>query len=197
MLLESCYLTLMRLGDLSRYRETELRSKDRNWGPAKGYYDLATALRPSSGLSYNALAVLALADDDHFRALYYLYRAVSVPDPPQLKVDNLKLECKKILDRLAKQKPVTSNQDNPVLSVLQTRFALFHAKCYEGRTFEEHKDVETEMLGHLITHLREGPLDGVLIKFCLVNIAAEARIKELLSGTLYLLNFCRRYLDDY
>ena len=43
----SCYRTLIRLGDLSRYRTTELEDPDkRRWGPAVGYYSLAGEIWP-------------------------------------------------------------------------------------------------------------------------------------------------------
>ena len=80
-ILQSCHATLIRLGDLSRYRETELVAKDRNWGPAIGYYDLAMVIYPASGASHNQLAVIALADGNHLRATYHLYRALSAHEP--------------------------------------------------------------------------------------------------------------------
>jgi hypothetical protein len=54
LILQSCHATLIRLGDLSRYRESELVSKDRNWGPAIGYYDLASVINPASGGNYRS-----------------------------------------------------------------------------------------------------------------------------------------------
>ena len=184
-LLESCYQSLIHLGDLSRYRETELRSKDRNWGPAKGYYDLARALKPGSGVSFNALAVLALADEDHFRTLYYLYRAVSVPEPPEMAPKNLELECRKILDRHAKQRLISSVQDGSAFSISQTEFIIFHARCYKGSNLEDYDDAKMEALSQLSNDLVEGPVDGGLNKFCLINIAAVAHTKRELRGMVH------------
>ena len=69
---QSCHQTLIHLGDLSRYRETELvdKDKERNWGPAKGYYDLAAEIYPDSGGAHNQLAVISREDGDHFRSVY-------------------------------------------------------------------------------------------------------------------------------
>ncbi|KIW38588.1 uncharacterized protein PV06_09544 [Exophiala oligosperma] len=172
-IIRSCYLTLIQLGDLSRYRETELQTKERNWGPAKGYYDLATTLDPSSGMSYNQLAVIALADQDHLRAVYYLYRAISAPNAAPQAEGNLKIEFRKVKSKLTQGKPLSDvatigdgNTD------LLHRFLLFHARCFEAG-FTGHEDQQSEILDLLANELRARPCDTLLRKFCLINIAAE------------------------
>lgn len=172
-LVRSCYSTLVQLGDLSRYRETELQTKERNWGPAKGYYDLATALDPSSGMSYNQLAVISLTDQDHIRAVYYLYRAVCVQNPAPPAQGNLELEFKKIRTKSTQGKPITGDDAMVEGSRdLQNRFLLFHARCLE-EGFAGYEDQQTEILRLLADHLREQPYDTIIRKFCLINLAAE------------------------
>jgi hypothetical protein len=102
-ILQSCHATLIRLGDLSRYRESELVSKDRNWGPAIGYYDLASVINPASGASQNQLAIIALADGNHLRATYHLYRALSAQEPHPTAKGNLEIELRKIMSAWAKR----------------------------------------------------------------------------------------------
>ncbi|KIW16737.1 hypothetical protein PV08_03926 [Exophiala spinifera] len=172
-IIRSCYLTLIQLGDLSRYRETELQTKERNWGPAKGYYELATTLDPSSGMSYNQLAVIALADQDHLRAVYYLYRAISAPNPAPQAEGNLKIEFRKVKSKLTQGKPLsdvasTSDANTDLLH----RFLLFHARCFEAG-FVDHGDLQSEILNLLANELQAKRSDNLLRKFCLINIAAE------------------------
>lgn len=182
-IIRSCYLTLIQLGDLSRYRETELQTKERNWGPAKGYYDLATTLDPSSGMSYNQLAVIALADQDHLRAVYYLYRAISAPNAAPQAEGNLKIEFRKVKSKLTQGKPLSDvatigdgNTD------LLHRFLLFHARCFEAG-FTGHEDQQSEILDLLANELRARPCDTLLRKFCLINIAAEKYAADKIMGT--------------
>ncbi|KAI1612256.1 EST1-like protein A [Exophiala viscosa] len=172
-IVRSCYLTLIQLGDLSRYRETELQSKERNWGPAKGYYDLATALDPTSGMSYNQLAVIALTDQDHLRAVYYLYRAICVDKPAPLAPGNLDLEFKKVRTK-SNQGKLFANGDvaGDGSLALQDRFLLFHARCVD-KDFNGYEDHQAEIHRLLADELREKPFDTIIRKFCLINIAAE------------------------
>jgi hypothetical protein len=171
----------VQLGDLSRYRETELKTiKERNWGPAKGYYDLATALDPTSGMSYNQLAVIALTDQDHLRAVYYLYRAVSVENPAPQAQGNLELEFKKLRTRSTQGKLLAADEAEGNHH-LQRRFILFHARCVEP-TFAGYEDEQTKILALLADELREKPFDTVIRKFCLINIAAESTAARKVRG---------------
>jgi len=181
-IVRSCYLTLIQLGDLSRYRETELQTKERNWGPAKGYYDLAIALDPTSGMSYNQLAVIALTDQDHLRAVYYLYRAISVANPAPQAEGNIQIEFKKVRTKMIQGKPVSAGEAAiDCSSDLQHRFILFHARCFEPH-FPNHEEQQAEILSLLADDLRERPFDTVIRKLCLINIAAERYAGNQVAG---------------
>lgn len=183
-IVRSCYSTLIQLGDLSRYRETELQSKERNWGPAKGYYDLATALDPTSGRSYNQLAVIALTDQDHLRAVYYLYRAICVDKPADLAPGNLDLEFKKVRTKSNQGKLFAIGDVATEASlVLQNRFLLFHARCVDD-DFIGYEDHQAEILRLFADELREKPFDTIIRKFCLINIAAEKSAGQKVHGML-------------
>ena len=91
----SCYQTLIRLGDLSRWRETQLATKYRNWGPAIGYYELANRIYPDLGTSHNQLAVIAQNDGNYFDVIYHLYRALAVAEPCLGSKTNLQIHFKK------------------------------------------------------------------------------------------------------
>ncbi|KAI9760182.1 MAG: hypothetical protein M4579_001797 [Chaenotheca gracillima] len=175
LVLLSCHQTLIRLGDLSRYRETELNTKERNWGPAIGYYDLAGAIRPSSGLSHNQLAVIALADGNHLRATYHLYRALAVAEPHPTARNNLEIEFKKILAAWHKGELVAkgANADGTANKALLAWFVRLHARCYRGEDFAEHDELESEVLSQLAVDLKERSMETTLSKVVLINIAAE------------------------
>ncbi|KAJ5586323.1 hypothetical protein N7450_006110 [Penicillium hetheringtonii] len=172
-ILQSCHATLIRLGDLSRYRETELVGKDRNWGPAIGYYDLASVIYPASGASHNQLAVIALADGNHFRATYHLYRALSTQNPHPSAKGNLEIEFKKIMNLWTKRELIRPEDAGIPGRALAPWFVYLHAKCYKGEDFPEHDELESEVMSQLAVETRERSLEGTLQKFCLVNIAAE------------------------
>ncbi|KAL2825614.1 hypothetical protein BDW59DRAFT_146076 [Aspergillus cavernicola] len=172
-ILQSCHATLIRLGDLSRYRETELVSKDRNWGPAIGYYDLATLIYPASGASHNQLAVIALADGSHLRATYHLYRALSGPEPHPTAKGNLEIEFRKVTSLWAKRELIRPEDAGIPGKALAPWFVYLHAQCYRGVDFPEHDELESEVLSQLAVDLKERSLEGTLQKFCLINIAAE------------------------
>ncbi|KAJ5735946.1 uncharacterized protein N7483_001071 [Penicillium malachiteum] len=173
-ILQSCHATLIRLGDLSRYRETELVNKDRNWGPAIGYYDLASVIYPTSGASHNQLAVIALADGNHFRATYHLYRALSARDPHPSAKGNLEIEFRKVMNAWAKRELIRPEDAGIPGRALAPWFVYLHAQCYKGNDFSEHDELESEVMSQLAVDVREQrSLEGTLQKFCLVNIAAE------------------------
>ncbi|KAJ5836845.1 DNA/RNA-binding domain E.t1.c1-type [Penicillium robsamsonii] len=173
LILQSCHATLIRLGDLSRYRESELVSKDRNWGPAIGYYDLASVINPASGASQNQLAIIALADGNHLRATYHLYRALSAQEPHPTAKGNLEIELRKIMSAWAKRELIRPEDAGIPGRALTPWFLYLHAKCYKGTDFPEHDELESEVLSQLAVEIRERSLEGTLQKFCLINIAAE------------------------
>lgn len=166
----------MRLGDLSRYRETELVTKDRNWGPAIGYYDLAGTIYPISGASHNQIAVIALVDGNHLRATYHLYRALAVEEPHPTAKGNLEIEFKKILGAWDKGELISKGSakdgSGPDKALLGW-FMRLHARCYKGVEFAEHDELENEVLSQLAVDLKERSLEGTLQKLVLINIAAE------------------------
>lgn len=172
-ILQSCHASLIRLGDLSRYRETEVSSQVRNWGPAVGYYDLASVIYPASGVSHNQLAVIALADGNHLKATYHLYRALAAQEPHPSAKGNLEIEFKKVRNAWSKGELIRREDAGIPGRALSPWFVYLHAQCYRGKDFSEHDELESEVLNQLAVDLKERSLEGVLQKFCLINIAAE------------------------
>ena len=173
LIVKSCHATLVRLGDLSRYRETELQTKERNWGPAIGYYDLATYVIPSSGLPHNQLAVIALADGQHVRALYQLYRAQAVTQPHPSAKGNLDIEFKKIIQLKTKNELFPRSGPMFPERTVDAWFSYLHALCEKGDKWPEHEDMENELLSQLSVLVKEKAMESQLQKFSLINMAAE------------------------
>ncbi|KAF4634601.1 hypothetical protein G7Y89_g3498 [Cudoniella acicularis] len=166
---KSCHATLLRLGDLSRYRNN-LRTKDRSWEAALGYYQLANDLIPTDGSAHNQMAVIALADGNHLDAVYHLYRALAVDDPHLLAKGNLELEFKKITSAFDKKR---SQPKTDSLSTLIWWFVLLHARFYEGVDFSTREELENEVLSRIALLLKEQSFGEIFEKLVLINIAAE------------------------
>lgn len=149
--------------------------KDRNWGPAIGYYELACTIYPESGTAHNQLAVIALADGNHLRATYHLYRALAVEEPYPSAKGNLEIEFKKIIAAWRRGELIVkgSARDGNAGKAFSAWFVLLHARCYKGEQFAEHEELENEFLSRLTINLKERSLNHVLNRFILINIAAE------------------------
>lgn len=178
----SCHFTLLRLGDLSRYRN-DLRTKERSWDPALGYYSLAEALYPDSGNAHNQMAVIALADGSHLDALYHLLRAVAVKEPHTLARGNLAIEYKKISTSWEKERQ-SRRRPAPVESALVIWFVRLHARFYKGVEFSTQGELENEVLGQLVSALKDHSFEETLNKLVLINMAANYLATQRLTGKL-------------
>ncbi|KAL8693149.1 MAG: hypothetical protein Q9218_001969 [Villophora microphyllina] len=176
--LQSCHQALIHLGDLSRYRESELgfKKKEPNWGPAIGYYDLAIASHPSSGIPYNQLAIISKAQVDDATTLYNLYRALSAYESPPTAFDNLNLEFRKIReawnrDELHNGSDV-SREDSS--RNFQRWFPFLHACCFDGIDMVEYGNPERKTLEHFAAGLEDRSLKPNFVnRMVLSNIAAD------------------------
>ena len=186
--LQSCHRTLIHLGDLSRYRESEINSKktEKNWGPALGYYDLAIAIYPASGIPYNQLAIISKSNNDHTRALYYLYRAQSALEPPPTALTNLELEYRKVREGSERGKMLldAGKPSNGPLMELQKCFPLLHARCFGGVDLDEYERLEDDVLQQLASGLKERSLEANFVhRMVLSNIAADFAAGDRWQGT--------------
>jgi hypothetical protein len=195
--LVSCYQTLIQLGDLSRYRETELvdKDKERNWGPAKGYYDLAAEIYPDSGHAQNQLAVVAREDGDHFRCVYHLYRSLASKEPHPNAKSNLGTEFKRVIAAWEKGQLINNHKssDGNTGRALIAWFIRLHSKLYKGEEFAAHDELEGEVLSHLAIEIKERPLDSILTKIILINLASEYFATVQMQGENPPANIMRTY----
>ncbi|KAK2742319.1 hypothetical protein FQN57_005407 [Myotisia sp. PD_48] len=168
-LISSCHAALIRLGDLGRYYQTELYDQPKkNWDRAIQNYSLASLVYPSSGLPYNQFALIALAEDDHLSAIYYLYRALCTKEPHPNARKNLTKEFKKVLT------PSVKEGIPPHL----LSFITFHAQFFHGGPLDSDK-VVNEILSHVAQSLRGESLSSSLLqKISILNIAAETCMED-------------------
>ncbi|EFR00683.1 hypothetical protein MGYG_03688 [Nannizzia gypsea CBS 118893] len=176
-MLSSCHATLIRLGDLGRYYQTELVDQQKkNWERATKNYLMASLVNPNSGNPFNQFAVIALAEEQHLDAVYYLYRALSAQEPHPNAHKNLTKEFKKIL--VGKKKAELSAIANDPQAVLVGAFLFLHAQCYQGDS-PEHEERENEIMRQVTVDLKENVLERPLLeKFALINIASETHAKD-------------------
>jgi len=179
----SCYTTLLRLGDLSRYRN-QIRTKDRSWDSALAYYGLANDLYPNSGNAHNQMAVIAFFDGGHLNGLYHLHRAIAVKEPAPLARGNLETEYKKITTTWEKDKERGRSNKTDGESTLILWFVRLYAKFYKGAEFSSQDELENEVLGRLPLLVKEQGSEQTLSRFVLVNIAASYLAAERVKGSL-------------
>ena len=162
---QSCYATLLRLGDLSRYRNM-IKTRERSWQPAVGYYQLANSLDPLSGTAHNKMAVIALADNNHLDAVYHLFRATAAYEPDLLAPGNLEIEFKKILS-------ARFSANNNQMESLIWWFILLQANLNEGVEFATLEEMQKEVLSRFTSYLKEEPCGDLIQKLVLISIAAH------------------------
>lgn len=184
MLLLSCHQSLIRLGDLSRWRETQLQTQTRsqNWGPAREYYDLASSINPASAESNNQLAVIALQQMDHLETVHRLYLTMIAEEPHPCAKSNLEAGFRKLEATWSKNEEQKGEVTPFLVSSLDTSFVRLHIYCYKGDVCAEVDELENYTLTLLETNARERSVDIVLLKIVLINIAAGSVVNDQLRG---------------
>lgn len=205
-ILLSCHATLLRLGDLSRYRNN-FRTKDKSWDRAMAYYGLANDLYPQSGHAFNQMAVISLAEGQHLDAIYHLYRALAIEEPHPVAGGNLTTEFKSIIRNWESGgkkfgKNIVSSDPSPKAAAGNTApliswFVRLHAKLYKGEEFHGHDELENEVLSQMTVLLKEQSLEGILDKMVLINIAAEYFAAERLQSKSYLPFTCFQNIKQW
>lgn len=184
-LLHSCHQTLIYLGDLSRYRASEKLDKNPDFGPAIGYYGLASTLMPASGIAHNQQAVVALERRHHLAAIYHLYRALVAPEPHPLAEKNLKVQFEKTNTAWDRGELIQKGPPNDPEASKRTLvgwFVRLHSMCYKGEPFRGYDELEREVLGQLGVELKLRTLDSALMRMVMTNLAAQWNIGEKFQG---------------
>ena len=132
--------------------------------------------------------MIALADGNHFRALYHFYRAQTVSNPHPLARSNLELEFKKIIQLKSKNELFPRGGRDIQERTVEAWFVYLHARCYQGEEWPEHEEVENELLSQLSVLLKEKSLEEKLHRLTMINIAAEyeARKRSASKGSIHI-----------
>lgn len=169
MVLKSCHSTLLRLGDLSRYR-TQARHKNSGYETALTFYTLAHHLNPQSGYAYHQMGIVHLDQGNHLDVVYNFYRSWAVDAPHPNAKSNLEAEFKSLqLPNSSKSRQnTTAAQD-----ALSMWFVRLHARFYKGETFPQQAELEGEVMHRLEMACHSEKSLDTLLKMALVNISAH------------------------
>ncbi|KAK6077817.1 Protein SMG7 [Seiridium cupressi] len=173
-LVGSCYLTLVRMGDLARYRcqNTEKPPKS-SLDIALTYYGLARMLDPDDGASYHQTAVLYQPSANQLEIVYYFLRSVCVAKPHKLGVTNLERAFSSLLANQSGSKGSSRNATNRDHSeALTTWFLKLHAYYSQGVIFSAQDELEKEVLHRLEVCLKTPGNEELVFKMLLASIAA-------------------------
>jgi protein SMG7 len=170
MVLKSCQMTLVRLGDLTRYRcQLSDKFSKTTFDTALDYYGLANSLDPEDGSAHHQLAVLHQLPGQHFDIVYHFHRAIAVSRPHELALKNLEREFKSPETSSQTKKGPSKDQSQAMV----TWFVRLQAFFSHGKHFTQQPELEEEVLHRFELALKnESPAGNLLLKMILVNIAA-------------------------
>ncbi|ETS79948.1 hypothetical protein PFICI_07477 [Pestalotiopsis fici W106-1] len=175
-LVKSCYLTLVRMGDLARYRCQHLEKPSKtNLDIALTYYGLARMLNPDDGASYHQTAVLYQPSANHFEIIYHFLRSVCVAKPHQLGATNLEKAFKPLLP----QRTQNNSRNNArqlagkgPSEALTTWFLKLHAHYSQGVAFSAREELEKEVLHRLEGSFKTENNEQLALRLLIANIAS-------------------------
>ncbi|OQO05797.1 hypothetical protein B0A48_09892 [Cryoendolithus antarcticus] len=172
----SCHHSLVYLGDLSRYRTSEKLDTNPDFGPAIGYYDLASAVYPRSGMGQHQQAVVALEMRDHLRTIYHLYRASCVQEPHPLAAKNLAIEFARIdtawkTSTLIKQSKPSDPDHLKDISI--GWYVRLQSLAQQGEASEGFDELQSTVVSQLSGQLKRRSLGAALHRMVVVNIAGQ------------------------
>ncbi|KAH8129284.1 hypothetical protein ACSS6W_001683 [Trichoderma asperelloides] len=167
--LYSCHLTLVHLGDLTRYR-VQARHKNSGYEGALLYYGLAHHLQPQSGFAFHQMGIINLEQGNHLDVVYHFYRALAVKSPHPNAQTNLEAEFKTVLapNGSKSRHNVTAPQDHFTMW-----FVKLHAYFYKGEVFRPQEELEGEVMHRLEMACRNPASSNALLKMAQVNMLAH------------------------
>lgn len=166
--LKACHATLIRLGDLARYR-VQARHKKAGYDSALTFYSLAHDLIPDSGFAFHQMGIINLDEGNHLDIVYHFYRSWAVANPHPLGRKNLEAEFK------AKQLPDTPTARNRAAAphdALAMWFVRLHALFYKGEISPKHGELEGEVMHRLEMAAKNVTSSDALFKMALINMSA-------------------------
>ena len=161
-----CSTSMLRLGDLSRYRNTHLSRKIYGSSThceflkeAESFYSLSSSLNPACGTAHNSLATVARLSNRPVETLLHLHLALLAETPEPMASGNLKVYYVKLLDMHSRGEILPADAHYaPELSAdgVNTGFALLMAMIQAdplvegwtcGLVLDQIKVVFTHLLG--------------------------------------------------
>ncbi|KAL7798374.1 hypothetical protein V8C37DRAFT_200177 [Trichoderma ceciliae] len=200
--LYSCHLTLIHLGDLTRYR-VQARHKNSGYEGALLYYGLAHHLQPQSGFAFHQIGIINLEQGNHLDVVYHFYRALAVDSPHPNAQLNLEAEFKTVLapNGSKSRHNVSAPQDHFTMW-----FVKLHAFFYKGEVFHQQDELEGEVMHRLEMACRNAASLNILLKMALVNMLAhyiataqytENRTEVSMRFYQYTLRFNARFIHTF
>ncbi|KAK8026649.1 telomerase activating protein E.t1.c1 [Apiospora marii] len=177
-LVNACYMTLVRLGDLARYRcqHAEKATKG-SFDTALTYYGLASMLDPDDGTCHHQMAVLHQIQGQQLEIIYRFHRSISIAKPYALGPGNLQ----KAFDRHQNQSNSRRGAAKDPAEAIVSWFVKLHAHYAKGKKFSVQRELEDEVLHQLEMSLKGDGSEDVVLKMILINIAAYDIAKENLN----------------
>ncbi|KAL7946178.1 hypothetical protein V8C42DRAFT_27242 [Trichoderma barbatum] len=168
-ILYSCHLTLIHLGDLTRYR-VQARHKSSDYEGALVYYGLAHHIQPQSGFAFHQTGIIHLEQDNHLDVVYNFYRALAVDSPHPNAQLNLEAEFKTVLSP-------NGSRSRHNISAPEAHFSMWfvklHAYFYKGEVFHQQDELEGEVMHRLEMACRNTASLNILLKMAMVNMLAH------------------------
>ncbi|KAI0024656.1 hypothetical protein F4780DRAFT_546985 [Xylariomycetidae sp. FL0641] len=172
MVLKSCQTTLVRLGDLARYRcQTSEKLSKGTFDKALDYYGLANILDPQDGSAHHQMAVLHQLQGQHLDIVYHFHRAIAIAKPHELALGNLEREFRGLENTSTSRR---GNVKDPSEAMV-TWFVRLHAFFFQGEQFSQQAELEEEVLHRIDLAMKVESTDApetLLQKMVLINIAA-------------------------
>ncbi|KAI1393410.1 uncharacterized protein F4822DRAFT_384563 [Hypoxylon trugodes] len=171
LILRSCQITLVHLGDLFRYRcqmSEKLSNSNVNFDRALSYYGLANALDPNDGSAHHQLAVLYQLQARHLEIVYHFHRSICVANPHELGLYNLEREFNGLENSSAARKGPIKDPCETMI----TWFLRLHTYFFKGEPFTQQGELENEVLHRIETTAKSDADEAVLRKMIIINIAA-------------------------
>ncbi|KAI1344115.1 hypothetical protein F5Y15DRAFT_103050 [Xylariaceae sp. FL0016] len=183
MVLNSCQTTLVRLGDLARYRcQTSDKVNKATFEKALDYYGLANILDPDDGSAHHQTAVLYQLQNQHLDIVYHFHRAICIAKPHELALGNLEREYKTLENPQHSKRGPGRDPSEAMI----TWFVRLHSFFLQGKQFTQQSELENEVLHRIELAMKKDDTDGILRKMILTNIAAYdiATVKVKTSWTI-------------
>lgn len=185
--LTSCHSTLIRLGDLARYR-TQAKHKKSSYETALSYYSLAHDLVPDSGFAFHQMGIINLDEGNHLDVIYHFYRAWAVKDPHPNAKSNLESKFKGL------QTTNSNSRNKSSVSTPNDAFIIWFVRLqalfYKGEAVTpQHTELDKEVIHRLSMAAKDPATAPILLKMSLVNVAAycisSAQYKDSKSETAF------------